>query len=255
VGNDVKRVRIELEIPTDFYREFSNLIKGHYANRSEAIRDAMRLLMDGLKEMPLSQNEYYAIPGKKKRTKAGVFVCPNCGVEHWSISFGEEGAKCNTCGKIMVTKHEDVDKLLVEKEVDAYECPKCGTLVEDNPLNYTGEKTIDGQMAVMCPECHNFVNGLPLIHHGTSFGNFEPKISGTDYFFVYHRPCQRKGKGGFSDIYACIIDAEGRIILNVQCQNCKAIDAIKTSPFRKLPSLKHIFLSSELRERVGSYAR
>lgn len=249
------RVRVELEIPADFYREFSNLIKGHYANRSEAIRDAMRLLMDRLKDIPPSQNEYYAILGNKKKAKSGVFVCPNCSAEHWSISFEQGGAKCSNCGKLMVTKHEDADKLLVEKEVDAYECPKCGTLVEDNPLNYTGEKTLDGRMAVMCPKCHNFVNGLPLIHHGASFGNFEPKISGTDYFFVYHKPCQGKGEGGFSDVYACIIDAEGRIILNVQCQNCKAVDAIKTAPFGKLPSLKHIFLSPKLRERVGSYTR
>lgn len=244
-------MRVEVEIPQELYHEFESITKNHYANRSEAIRDAIRLLIDRLKEKPVS-TDYYAIRGEKTRTKSGVFVCPFCHYEHWIITFGKEGARCNKCGRVIAKDETELDKIVVEKEVDGYVCPKCGTTVEDTPLNYTGEKTVDGRMAILCTKCHNFVNGLPLIHHGASFGNFEPKISGTDYFFVYHRPCQIKGKGGFSDVYACIIDSEGRIILNVQCQSCQAVDAVKTIPFRK-SGVKHIFLSPKLQERIGTY--
>lgn len=159
---------------------------------------------------------YTAINGKKQKTKSGVYKCPFCGNEHWSISIEEDGsAKCTKCGKVMAKKEEGIDKLIVEKEVDGYVCPICGLTVEDTPLNYTGGDTIDGKMAVLCPKCNNYVNGLPLLHHGHNFGDFEPFISATDYFFFKHNPCKDKEHQGFCDTYACLIDNIGRIIFNV----------------------------------------
>jgi len=253
-------MRTEIELPEELSIEFDNIIKGHYANRSEAIRDSMRLLMDRLKESKglgrIMTDVRYAIRGEERKTKSGVFVCPSCGNKHWTVSLEEDkSAKCEKCGEVMAKEEKDLDGLLVEKEVDAYVCPKCGTIVEDTPLNYTfqGTETIDGQMSVMCPKCHNFVNGLPLLHHGASFGDFEPEMSDTDYFFIYHKPCKDEGEGGLSDVYACLIDNTGRIILNVQCQNCKAVEAIKTAPFRR-QGIEHIFISPNLRKRIGKHS-
>jgi Arc/MetJ-type ribon-helix-helix transcriptional regulator len=42
--------RTEIEVPEELSSEFDDSIKGHYANRSEAIRASMRLLIDRLKE-------------------------------------------------------------------------------------------------------------------------------------------------------------------------------------------------------------
>jgi len=251
-------MRTEIEVPKELSIEFDNAIKSHYANRSEAIRDSMRLLIDKLrKEQGLGEtafNVYYAIRGEKRKTKSGVFVCPFCGNEHWSVSVEEDGsAKCAKCGEVIASKKEDIDKLLVEKEVDGYICPVCGLIVEDTPLNYTGGDTVDGKWAILCPELHNFVNGLPLLHHGSSFGDFEIRMSGTDYFFAYHKPCRDKQHGGFCDMYAGLIDNTGRVIFNLQCQDCKAVDAVKTHvPFGE-QGTKRIFLSPKLRSRIGKH--
>jgi DNA-directed RNA polymerase subunit M/transcription elongation factor TFIIS len=191
-----------------------------------------------------------AIVGKRQKTKAGVFVCPSCGSEHWSVSKREDGKwRCSECGNLMAEKEEDLDKLIVEKEVDGYVCPVCEQVVEDTPLNYTGEETINGKMAILCPKCHNFVNGLPLIHHGVRFGDFEPVMSGTDYFHFFHKPCKDKGAGGSCEVYACLIDNTGRVILNLQCSDCKAVDAVKTRP-----GVGRTFLSPKLRHRVGKHS-
>lgn len=197
---------------------------------------------------------YSAIGGKKKKAKSGVFVCPSCGNEHWSIMTGkDEVAKCVKCGKVLGKTKEELDKLIVEKEVDAYVCPRCGIEVEDTPENYTGGKTIDGKMAILCPKCFNFVNGLPLIHHGHDFGNFEPFMTQTDYFLVQHKPCKDKKNKGLCDTYACVIDNIGRVIFNVQCLDCQAVDAVKTHvPFGG-HTPDRIFLSPKLRSRIGTY--
>lgn len=42
-------MRTEIDVPEELSIEFDNAVKGHYANRSEAIRDSMRLLIDKLK--------------------------------------------------------------------------------------------------------------------------------------------------------------------------------------------------------------
>lgn len=251
-------MRMEIEVPEEFSIEFENAIKSHYANRSEAIRDSMRLLIDKLEEKQglgkIATRVYYAIKGEKRRTKSGVFVCPLCGNEHWSVSVEEDGsAKCTKCGKVMASHEEDIDKLLVEKEVDGYICPICGLIVEDTPLNYSGNDTIDGKMAILCPRLHNFVNGLPLLHHGSNFGEFETKMSGTDYFFAYHKPCRNKQNRGFCDIYAVLIDNTGRVILDLQCQDCKAVDAKKTQVLYGTQGIERIFLSPKLRSRIGKH--
>lgn len=44
------KVRTELEVPEELFNEFDNAIKGQYANRSEALRASMRLLIDKLNE-------------------------------------------------------------------------------------------------------------------------------------------------------------------------------------------------------------
>jgi len=198
-------------------------------------------------------NIYKAIRGRKKKTKSGVYVCPSCGKEHWSISIEKDGtAKCVKCHKIMA-KEKDVDKLIVEREVDAFVCPVCRLIVEDTPLNYTGEETIDGKMAILCPKCNNYVNGLPLMHHGHNFEDFIPFKSETDYFFFQHVPCKDKKHGGFSDAYACLIDNTGRIIFNVQCLDCQAVDAVKThAPFRG-QTTERIFLSPKLKNRIAEH--
>lgn len=46
----MSKVRTELEVPEELLNEFDNAIKGHYANRSEALRASMRLLIDKLNE-------------------------------------------------------------------------------------------------------------------------------------------------------------------------------------------------------------
>lgn len=250
-------MRTEIDVPEELSVEFSNAIKSHYANRSEAIRDSMRLLINKLrKEKGLGKTTdvYYAIRGEKRKTKSGVFVCPFCGNEHWSVSVGEDGsANCTKCGEVMASREEDIDKLLVEKEVDGYICPVCRLIVEDTPLNYTGDYTVDGKLAILCPKLHNFVNGLPLLHHGSNFGDFEIKMSGTDYFFAYHKPCRDKQNGGFCDIYAGLIDNTGRVIFNLQCRDCKAVDAVKTTvPFGG-QGIERIFLSPKLKSRIGKH--
>lgn len=43
-------MRTEIEVPEELSVEFDNTLRGHYTNRSEAIRDSMRLLIDKLRE-------------------------------------------------------------------------------------------------------------------------------------------------------------------------------------------------------------
>ena len=46
----MSKVRAELEVPEELLNEFDNAIKGHYANRSEALRASMRILIERLKQ-------------------------------------------------------------------------------------------------------------------------------------------------------------------------------------------------------------
>jgi DNA-directed RNA polymerase subunit RPC12/RpoP len=195
-----------------------------------------------------------AISGEKRRTKEGVFVCPSCGYEHWSIIAENDGsAKCRKCGKIMGKGKEQLDKLVVEKEVDGYVCPICKKIVADISENHTSDDTINGDSAILCPKCYNFVNDLPLLHHGAYSEKWEPLMSSTDYFFFQHKPCKDKEHHGSCDIYACLIDNTGRVIFNLQCLDCKTVDAVKTTvPFgAKTP--ERIFLSPELERRIGKH--
>jgi len=45
-----EKIKIEIEIPKELYNRFEELIKGHYANRSEAIRDGIRLIVNRLEK-------------------------------------------------------------------------------------------------------------------------------------------------------------------------------------------------------------
>lgn len=55
----MRKIRTELEVPEELLEEFESAIKGHYANRSEALRDSMRLLITKLSEgkVKISQSE------------------------------------------------------------------------------------------------------------------------------------------------------------------------------------------------------
>ena len=43
-------MKFSLEIPDEFLKEFDETIKGTYQTRTEAIREAMRILLNKLKE-------------------------------------------------------------------------------------------------------------------------------------------------------------------------------------------------------------
>jgi Arc/MetJ-type ribon-helix-helix transcriptional regulator len=58
-------MKTELEIPEELSIKFANATEGHYANRSEAIRHSMRVLINRLKEEKGSE---------RKKKSSGVKV-------------------------------------------------------------------------------------------------------------------------------------------------------------------------------------
>jgi Arc/MetJ-type ribon-helix-helix transcriptional regulator len=251
-------MRVEIEVPDELAKKFNAAIESDYTNRSEAIRDSMRYLIKKLKEKnerkKIPSNAFYAVEGKKQRTDSGVYVCPSCGFEHWMITMQKDGSfKCKNCSKVMASNEKDVNNLIKEKKVDSYVCPICNEVVEDTPSNYTGDVTLNGEMAILCPNHNYFLNGLPFLHHGNCFGDFELKMSDTDYFFAFHKPCLEKQNHGYCEIYANLIDNSGRVIFNLQCIDCKAVDAVKTHVPMFAQGIERIFLSPKLRHRIGEH--
>jgi hypothetical protein len=60
--------------------------------------------------------------------------------------------------------------------------------------------------------------------------------------------------GGFADIVAVLIDNQGRIIFNLQCRDCGAYDALKTTPSSNgKETLKFFYLSPKLRDRIKKH--
>jgi len=204
-----------------------------------------------------------AVKGQETTTSIGVFQCPHCGVEEETIVGEREGPfKCRKCHKIMAEDSEELNKIIVEKQVNAYVCPECGEKVSDTSMNWCGETTT-GENAVMCPECYIILNGLLLIHHGRLTHQFEPFYSGTDYFEFRHSPCRDKEHGGFCIIYAVLIDNQGRVIFNLECTDCGEIDALKShtyflakdkAPGGKEHTIEVIYLSPKLRKRIGKHS-
>ena len=203
------------------------------------------------------------LKGLRTRTTLGVFRCPHCGAETETLVGGhEEPFECEKCRQILAKNDEELKKTVIEREVNAYICPECYEKISDTPMNWCHETT-DGQNAVMCPKCHAFLNGLPLIHHGEATGKVAPFYSGTDYFGFRHNPCGGKKWGGFCTIYAVLIDKQGRVIFNLQCMDCGAIDALKTHTFLwakdkalggKTHTIEAIYLSPSLRRRIAKHS-
>jgi hypothetical protein len=200
--------------------------------------------------------------GKKTKTTVGVWRCPKCKRDR-EVLFGERPSKC-ACGGVIARKSADLDALIIEKKVTGYVCPLCNRTVPDTPMNWTG-KTTDDHNAVMCPECHAVLNGRPVIHHGLG-GMMEeewsPFYAGTDYFSFRHMPCKDKEKTGICIIYAVLVDNQGRVIFNLQCIDCGAVDAIKThtyflakydSPEGIRHTIQAILLSPKLRTRIKEH--
>jgi Zn finger protein HypA/HybF involved in hydrogenase expression len=206
--------------------------------------------------MDKEERKFLAIAGKKVRTTGELYRCPHCGHKQWSIFASKDGKwRCEECKEVMSETDENIDRLVVEEEIDAYICPLCDNEVWDAPMNYTGQETVRGKNAVLCPTCHNYVNGLPLIHHGAHFEDWEPIKSGTDYFYFHHKPCQYEtGPLTLGKIYACLIDNNGRIIFNVQCPSCKEVDAVKTHAGIKSQTIQRIFLSPNLKGRISNHS-
>jgi len=87
-----------------------------------------------------------------------------------------------------------------------------------------------------------------LLHHGNCSGEFKPKYIGSDYFKFYHKPCLNKPNYGFCDIIAVLIDNQGRIVFNLKCEDCGAIDALKIGA-----PLEVFHLSPKLKNRVNKH--
>jgi len=207
-----------------------------------------------------------AVNGQKTTTSIGVFKCPHCGVERETIVGGREGPfKCMKCHQIMAKDDEELKKIIIERQVDGFICPECKETVSDTSANWpiAGWGTMDGENAVICPNCLIVLNGLPLIHHGNLTEEFEPLYRGTDYFEFRHSPCRDKEHGGFCTIYAVLMDNQGRVIFNLECMDCGEIDALKThtyflakdkAPRGKEHTIEAIYLSPKLRKRIGKHS-
>lgn len=75
-----------------------------------------------------------------------------------------------------------------------------------------------------------------ILHHGNLTEEFEPKYVGTDYFTFYHKPCKDKSPYyGHAQITHVLIDHQGRVIFNLKCRTCRAVDVLKTSPYLWIP--------------------
>jgi hypothetical protein len=97
-----------------------------------------------------------------------------------------------------------------------------------------------------------------IMHHGSVEGakEFEPRYTGTDYFNFFHKPCANKEHQGFSDIYAFLIDEQGRLIFNFKCKDCGAINALRTHTDwdNDKITIEHIYLSPSLKQRIGKHS-
>jgi len=75
-----------------------------------------------------------------------------------------------------------------------------------------------------------------ILHHGNCTKEFEPKYVGTDYFTFKHKPCTDKPPFyGNAQITHVLIDHQGRIIFNLKCRTCGAVDVLKTAPYLWIP--------------------
>lgn len=83
-----------------------------------------------------------------------------------------------------------------------------------------------------------------LVHGIPDYQEFEPRRWGTDYFAFVHIPCRESNKEnkGACDITRVLIDRDERIIFNLQCQDCKTVNALKTTPdFFNFPKGKTLY--------------
>lgn len=99
-----------------------------------------------------------------------------------------------------------------------------------------------------------------ILRHGLCTEEYTPVFVGTDYFTFYHRPCiEIPPFHGHCKITAVIIDGECRIIFNLKCRSCGAVDVLKTHPqFWSSPEERDkspvglFYISSKLKSRVGN---
>jgi len=204
---------------------------------------------------------YKAIKARRVRIDIGVWHCSKCG-EDWDM-VPVEGDEY-LCPKCDIPLSKEIQTL----NVWALKCPECGEAVADFKGNWTGLKTVEGRKDVLCPKCRIHLNGLPLIHHGSASGVFVPMYFGTDYFAFTHEPCKKKKRSGFSIIYAVLIDNSGRVIFNLQCEDCGVVDALKTHTYflaqgapkryrkykgKPIHTIERIYLSPSLQKRVGRH--
>ena len=142
------------------------------------------------------------------------------------------------------------EKILKENGIKIYKCPVCGKENEDYWGNYNGNVTTGGRAAIICSRCRNYLNGLPLIHHGSpSVSRDIEFFCPSDYFIPRHKLCKQKKHQGICEVYAVWIDTEGRVILNIQCRDCGMVNAIKSviDPSFNY-STKNIFVAKKYRK-------
>lgn len=70
----------------------------------------------------------------------------------------------------------------------------------------------------------NHIKAFPSLHHGLCNGEFEPRLSGTDYCDFYHKPCGSKAL-----IMAVVLDYQMRLVFTLKCPKCDVVDALKFS--------------------------
>lgn len=129
-------------------------------------------------------------------------------------------------------------------DVKVFECPSCGMEITNTPDNVTRDSH-----DLVCPTCTNqkknefdtkgiIISGNPK-HHG-SWGNLKPEFvyTGTDYFIVLHKDCEKStrpdGKGVMlvNGLWHDTIEGHrDRVVLGLECMDCGAKNALK--PFTK----------------------
>jgi ribosomal protein S27AE len=129
-------------------------------------------------------------------------------------------------------------------ERDNYECKHCGLSVkliekllvhhiDRNPLNNNPSNLI-----TLCENCHNLAHSFKKPTHGRLWGNIEVRMSGTDYFYVFHKNCPLSDNGYSVMNLVGIIEREDinakkflkhtkSPVFVFKCTKCDFTDAIK----------------------------
>jgi len=149
--------------------------------------------------------------GGEKTVDEWMFIqCPECGYETDIISVDPE-SNLNICPKCDFRFKDKWYK----KKVEGFICNGCGEFVPDRGVRERG---------VMCPKCHGLLT-LPIMHHGAVLAEFTIDLSGTDYFWFIHQPCNSR-----AEIIGILMDEQKRIIFTLKCPRCNRVDALKTAP-------------------------